>query len=130
MLRAHCSYWVRWLAVACIAAITSPASAQPQVRGCPPNWNHDGDLNSQDFFDFLTAFFNSNADYNHDGVTNSQDFFDFIRDFFLGCPDPRVDGVTPDSARPGDTVVITGSGFGTSIDDLCVVVMHGSLSIH
>ena len=85
MLRAHCSYWVRWLAVACIAAITSPASAQPQVRGCPPNWNHDGDLNSQDFFDFLTAFFNSNADYNHDGGTDGDDVIAFFAAWDSGC---------------------------------------------
>jgi hypothetical protein len=53
--------------------------------GCAPDWNHDGTVNSQDFFDFLAGFFNSNADYNGDGVTNSQDFFDFLSGFFAGC---------------------------------------------
>jgi hypothetical protein len=45
-------------------------------------------VNSQDFFDFLTAFFNTDpsADYNQDMVVNSQDFFDFLADFFVGCP--------------------------------------------
>jgi hypothetical protein len=52
---------------------------------CPPDWNHDHTLNSQDFFDFLNDFFAVNADYNQDMVTNSQDFFDFLGDFFAGC---------------------------------------------
>jgi hypothetical protein len=26
------------------------------------------------------------ADFNDDGVVNSQDFFDFVNAFFLGCP--------------------------------------------
>jgi hypothetical protein len=51
----------------------------------PGDWNHDGRVNSQDFFDFLSAFFNSAADFNHDGVTNSQDFFDFLHCFFTAC---------------------------------------------
>jgi len=53
---------------------------------CPCDWNQDTILNSQDFFDFLTVFFASNADYNNDGLTNSQDFFDFLTCFFAGCP--------------------------------------------
>jgi len=52
---------------------------------CPCNWNHDAVLNSQDFFDFLSAFFQGNADYNLSGSTNSQDFFDFLSCFFTGC---------------------------------------------
>ncbi|MBC7770956.1 MAG: hypothetical protein H7210_00540, partial [Pyrinomonadaceae bacterium] len=56
---------------------------------CPCNWNNDSSLNSQDFFDFLVAFFAGNADFNTDGPTNSQDFFDFVTCFFsppIGCP--------------------------------------------
>jgi hypothetical protein len=53
--------------------------------GCTTDWNADGIVNSQDFFDFIDDFFTSNADYNSDGVTNSQDFFDFVNAFFIPC---------------------------------------------
>jgi hypothetical protein len=54
---------------------------------CPADFNCDGSVNSQDFFDFLGAFFAGapNADFNGDGTINSQDFFDFIAAFFAGC---------------------------------------------
>jgi len=63
-------------------AVLDTASIQ---LGCACDWNADGALTSQDFFDFISGFFNSNADYNKDGQTNSQDFFDFISCFFGGC---------------------------------------------
>jgi hypothetical protein len=58
-----------------------------EVIECPPDVNGDGVVNSQDFFDFLGAFFTSDpaADYNGDGAVNSQDFFDFLTGFFGGC---------------------------------------------
>ncbi len=54
---------------------------------CRGDFNGDGSLNSQDFFDFVTTFFafGPSADFNHDGAINSQDYFDFITAFFAGC---------------------------------------------
>jgi hypothetical protein len=46
----------------------------------PVDWNHDGVVNSGDFFAFLTCFFDPqcDSDFNHDGEMNSQDFLDFV----------------------------------------------------
>ena len=54
---------------------------------CRADFNSDDAVNSQDFFDFVTAFFalTPNADFNTDGEVNSQDFFDFLTAFFAGC---------------------------------------------
>jgi hypothetical protein len=60
-------------------------------NNCPCDFNHDGRLNSQDFFDFLACFFTAGCpqgDYNGDHIINSQDFFDFLACFFAppaGC---------------------------------------------
>ncbi|MGE3108665.1 MAG: GC-type dockerin domain-anchored protein [Phycisphaerales bacterium] len=53
---------------------------------CPADWNGDRFVDSQDFFDFLSALFVGAADFNHDGFVNSQDFFDFLAVFLQGCP--------------------------------------------
>ncbi len=54
---------------------------------CPADFNADNRVNSQDFFDFLTAFFNANpaADFNADGAIDSQDYFDYLAAFFAPC---------------------------------------------
>jgi uncharacterized membrane protein len=58
------------------------------LPACPADFNRDSSVNSQDFFDFLTAFFVADpaADFNADGVVNSGDFFAFLDAFFAGCP--------------------------------------------
>jgi CubicO group peptidase (beta-lactamase class C family) len=64
------------------------SAAQEAIRNpqpCTADFNADGDLNSQDFFDFLIGFFAGEGDFDHDGATDSQDFFDFVVAFFQGC---------------------------------------------
>ncbi len=52
---------------------------------CEADYNNDDVVNSQDFFDFVSAFFAGDADFNDDNITNSQDYFDFLSAFFSGC---------------------------------------------
>jgi hypothetical protein len=42
-------------------------------------------VTSQDFFDFVSAFFGAGVDFNNDGVQNTQDFFEFLVAFVAGC---------------------------------------------
>ncbi len=54
---------------------------------CAADFNGDTFVNSQDFFDFISAFFalEPASDFNRDAFINSQDFFDFLNAFFAGC---------------------------------------------
>ncbi len=55
---------------------------------CPADFNTDGAATSQDFFDYITAFFaqQTAADTNADGAVTTEDFFEFLTAFFVGCP--------------------------------------------
>ncbi|MGE3109614.1 MAG: hypothetical protein AB7G11_12670 [Phycisphaerales bacterium] len=60
-------------------------SLRLQPTRCPADLNFDDTVSSQDFFNFLAAFFIGDADFNHSGQTDSQDFFDFLAAFFTPC---------------------------------------------
>jgi hypothetical protein len=55
---------------------------------CDCEFDGTAGITSQDFFDFITAFFNlsASADVNHDGSITSQDYFDFLTCFFVPPP--------------------------------------------
>lgn len=73
-----CDTWTIWWSASagsevCIMALCIQPRRTAAER-C--DFNRDGMVNSQDFFDFLAAFleFAPAADFNSDGVVNSQDF--------------------------------------------------------
>jgi hypothetical protein len=59
----------------------------PPARACAADFDCSGAVDSQDFLNFLTAFFalDPGADFNHSGAIDSQDFFDFLTALFAGC---------------------------------------------
>lgn len=48
----------------------------------PADFNIDGEVNSTDLFDFLTAFLGGGVDYDLSGQVDSADLFAFIEEFF------------------------------------------------
>ncbi|MGE3109072.1 MAG: FG-GAP-like repeat-containing protein [Phycisphaerales bacterium] len=76
---------VRWTNGRETRVTNVPADQTITVRYCPPDWNGDTLVNSADFFQFLDDLFSQQADYNRSGSTDSQDFYDFVVAFFEGC---------------------------------------------
>jgi len=74
----------------CVASVCGGAfaSAQAELSICYADYNCDGSVNSQDFFDFISGFMSEDPrvdSINLDGYVNSQDLMDFIAAFFAGC---------------------------------------------
>jgi hypothetical protein len=78
---------IRYRCVVTNTCGSTVSDAAQLTVSCRTDLTCDGFVNSQDFFDFLTAFFALGplADFNIDGFINSQDFFDFLNDFFNPC---------------------------------------------
>jgi hypothetical protein len=71
----------------CGAATSIDATVDVFGPPCPADFDHNGYVNSQDFFDFVVAFLDLSptADFNQDTFINTQDFFDFLTAFFASC---------------------------------------------
>lgn len=85
-------YQVRCVVTNACGSANSNAATLTVQFCCAADFNRDGTVNSQDFFDFLSCFLSPGIcapsftpDFNHDGVITSQDFFDFLAAFFTPC---------------------------------------------
>lgn len=73
--------------------VTDPCGTQLTSVGrqltvtCAADYNHDGSINVQDIFDFLSSWFANltAADFNGNHVIDVQDIFDFLAAWFAGC---------------------------------------------
>lgn len=56
-------------------------------EGCAGDFNADGTVNSDDYFDYLNAYYagDASADFDGNGVVDSDDFFDFHNSYVGGC---------------------------------------------
>jgi len=57
----------------------------PTTALCSCDWDYSRELTSQDFFDFLSDYFDGRADFNESGQTDDADVFDFMTCFMGGC---------------------------------------------
>lgn len=64
-------------------------SAGAIITSCRPDFNFDHHVDSRDFFEFVTAFFDADprADFDLDTVVTDLDFFAFLQAFLTGCDD-------------------------------------------
>jgi len=55
---------------------------------CPPDLDADGDLDADDFFDYLDLFASGDpaADLTGEGLIDADDFFEYLTLFAAGCP--------------------------------------------
>ncbi len=73
--------------------VTNPCGVQATSAGrqltvfCLADYNHNGVINVQDIFDFLSGWFAgaASADINGNHVIEVQDIFDFLAAWFAGC---------------------------------------------
>ncbi len=80
-----------WYAVG--QAVTASFVSDPMLwimavdGACAPDLTGEGDVNTNDFFQFLTYYQNQDprADFDRDGLINTNDFFAFLAAYQVGC---------------------------------------------
>jgi hypothetical protein len=61
------------------------AAAVTIAQPCISDWDHNGQTDPEDLFDFLGDWFTGTADVNHDGVCDTDDLFVYLDTWFFGC---------------------------------------------